>query len=150
MKRALRVVLFLKIRGVEWMSHAVYNISGNVITVKARMRIALLWSRCHLDVFTSKTNKQEYTHKSYIIQNGAKVSLEHICHQVQLKSIWSKLQSVVKISTSLANCDWKNCSHFPIVIEYLSNLGLDCDNVNHILKQWRNPTATYKLGFDAN
>lgn len=65
------------------MSHAVYGNSENVITVEAGMKITPLSSSCHLDVFTSKTNKQEYTHRSYIIQNGAKVSLEHICHQVQ-------------------------------------------------------------------
>lgn len=64
------------------MSHAVYSNSENVITVKARMKITPLSSSCHLDVFTSKTNKQENTHSSYIIQNGAKVSLEHICHQI--------------------------------------------------------------------
>jgi len=41
----------------------------------------------------------------------------------------------------------RNCSHFPIVIEYLSKLELDCDNVSHVFKLQRNTTATYKLGY---
>lgn len=64
------------------MSHAEYGNSENVITVKAGMKITPLSTSCHLDVFTSKINKQEYIHRSHIIQNGAKVSLEQICHQV--------------------------------------------------------------------
>lgn len=64
------------------MSHAEYGNSENVITVKAGMKITPLSTSCHLDVFTSKINKQEYTHRSHIKQNGAKVSLEQICHRV--------------------------------------------------------------------
>lgn len=63
-------------------SHAAHGNSENVITVKGRMKITPLSSSCHLDVFTSKINRQEYTHRSYIIQNRAKGSSEHICHQV--------------------------------------------------------------------
>lgn len=65
------------------MSHAEYGNSENIITVKAGMKITPVSTSCHVDVFTSKTIKQEYTHRSHIIQNGAKVSLEQFCHQVQ-------------------------------------------------------------------
>lgn len=149
MKRVLRIAWFLRIWRVECISHAVYSISGNTSTVTARMKIAPLWNGCHLVDFyiQNQQKKKEHAHRSYIKQNGTKMSLEHICHQVQLKIIWSKLQSAVKISTSLANCDWKKLFSLS---NGLSNLGLDCDNVSHILQQRRNPTATYNVGFYAN